>query len=83
MILSDLINICYATGTRNVQIFSVRNAPSRYLLVTASRTVLYEFTGCHHLGEDFETIDEVRSAETASLCGRRASHRHTREGMGC
>jgi Xaa-Pro dipeptidase len=32
VILSDPINIRYATGTRNMQVFSQRNAPSRYLL---------------------------------------------------
>lgn len=43
--LSDPVNIRYATGTRNMQILSARNAPSRYLLVTAQKTILYEFTG--------------------------------------
>ena len=49
LILSDPVNIRYATGTRNMQIFSARNTPSRYLLVTEDRTILYEFTGCMHL----------------------------------
>lgn len=67
LIVSDPVNIRYATGTRNMQIFSSRNSPSRYLLITEKRTILYEFTGCHHLGGDYETIDEVRSANTASF----------------
>ncbi len=67
LILSDPVNIRYATGTRNMQIFSARNTPSRYLLLTANRTILYEFTGCHHLADGYETIDEVRSAMTASF----------------
>ncbi|KAI5463874.1 peptidase M24 [Mariannaea sp. PMI_226] len=67
VILSDPINIRYATGTRNMQVFSMRNAPSRYLLLTASRSILFEFTGCLHLAEGYETIDEVRQAETASF----------------
>ena len=29
VILSDPVNIRYATGTRNMQVFSMRNAPSR------------------------------------------------------
>ncbi|UWQ05450.1 Xaa-Pro peptidase family protein [Aliiroseovarius crassostreae] len=67
VILSDPINIRYATGARNMQVFSQRNAPSRYLLLTANRSILFEFTGCLHLGQGFETIDEVRPAKTASF----------------
>ncbi len=66
LILSDAINIRYATGTRNMQVFTSRNAPSRYLLLTADTTILYEFTGCLHLADGFETIDEVRPSVTAS-----------------
>lgn len=67
VILSDPINIRYATGTRNMQIFSMRNAPSRYLLLTADRSILFEFTGCLHLVDGYETVDEVRPAKTASF----------------
>ena len=67
LIVSDPVNIRYTTGTRNMQIFSSRNAPSRYLLVTDARTILYEFTGCQHLADGFETVDEVRPAMTASF----------------
>ncbi|MDF1793351.1 MAG: Xaa-Pro peptidase family protein [Thalassobaculaceae bacterium] len=67
VILSDSINIRYATGTRNMQIFTSRNQPSRYLLLTADRSVLYEFTGALHLGSGYETVDEVRPSATASF----------------
>lgn len=67
LILSDPINIRYATGSRNMQVFSMRNAPSRYLLLTANRSILFEFTGCLHLGQGYETIDEVRPSKTASF----------------
>lgn len=67
LILSDPINIRYATGTRNMQVFSQRNAPSRYLLLTAARSILFEFTGCLHLAEGYQTVDEVRPARTASF----------------
>ncbi|MCV0426210.1 MAG: Xaa-Pro peptidase family protein [Roseibium sp.] len=67
VILSDPINIRYATGTRNMQVFSMRNAPARYLLITADRSILFEFTGCMHLADGFETVDEVRPAKTASF----------------
>lgn len=67
LILSDAINVRYATGSRNMQVFTSRNAPSRYLLLTADRSILYEFTGCEHLANGLETIDEVRQATTASF----------------
>ncbi len=67
VILSDPINIRYATGTRNMQVFSMRNGPSRYLLLTETRSILFEFTGCLHLGEGYETVDEVRASKTASF----------------
>lgn len=67
VILSDPINIRYATGTRNMQVFSQRNAPCRYLLMTADKSILFEFTGCLHLADGYETIDEVRPATTASF----------------
>ncbi|QGU00300.1 Aminopeptidase YpdF (MP-, MA-, MS-, AP-, NP- specific) [Candidatus Syntrophocurvum alkaliphilum] len=67
LILSDPVNIRYTTGARNMQVFSARNTPSRYLIVTADKTILYEFTGCLHLANGLETIDEVRPAKTASF----------------
>ncbi|MEM7140946.1 MAG: Xaa-Pro peptidase family protein [Actinomycetota bacterium] len=67
LILSDAINVRYATGTRNMQVFTSRNAPSRYLLLTEARSILFEFTGCEHLAAGFDTVDEVRAATTASF----------------
>jgi Xaa-Pro dipeptidase len=67
IILSDPVNIRYATGARNMQVFSMRNAPSRYLLLSQAKSILFEFTGCSHLADGLETIDEVRTASTASF----------------
>src|SRR3954471_6077054 len=65
-VLLDPVNIRYATGGRNRQVFHSRN-PARYLFVPQSGpVVLHEFTGCAHLAEGLETIDEVRPAITAS-----------------
>lgn len=66
-IISDPVNIRYASGARNMQVFTSRNTPSRYLLLTADRSILFEFTGCEHLADDLETIDEVRPSSTASF----------------
>src|SRR3954447_2959209 len=60
------VNIRYATGARNMQVFHSRN-PARYLFVPQSGpVVLHEFTGCAHLAEGLDTIDEIRPAITAS-----------------
>lgn len=67
LLLTDPVNIRYATGTRNMQVFCQRNSPSRYLLLTADRSILFEFTGCLHLAEGYSTVDEVRPANTASF----------------
>ncbi len=67
LILSDPVNIRYATGARNMQVFSARNTPSRYLILTEDRAILYEFTGCEHLAAGLETVSEVRPALTASF----------------
>jgi Xaa-Pro aminopeptidase len=78
-ILLDPVNIRYATGARNMQVFHARN-PARYLFVPQSGpVVLYEFAGCAHLAEGLETIDEIRPAITASYAaagtGIRAAER--------
>ena len=67
LLLSDPVNIRYATGTRNMQVFSQRNTPARYLILTQDRSILFEFTGCEHLAQGFDTVDEVRPASTASF----------------
>jgi Xaa-Pro aminopeptidase len=65
-ILVDPVNIRYATGARNMQVFHSRN-PARYLFVAQSGpVVLHEFVGCAHLAAGLETIDEIRPAITAS-----------------
>ncbi|MGH6898106.1 MAG: M24 family metallopeptidase [Geminicoccaceae bacterium] len=66
-VLVDPVNIRYATGARNMQVFHLRN-PARYLFVPAEGPViLFEFPGCHHLAEGLETIDEIRPATTVSF----------------
>ncbi len=67
LIISDPVNIRYATGTRNMQVFSSRNTPARYCLLTPQRVILYEFIGSEHLATGIETIDEIRPAITASF----------------
>ena len=58
----DAINIRYACGVRNMQINTTRN-PGRYVFVPVDGpVVLFEYSGCAHLSEGFDTIDELRRA---------------------
>ena len=51
VVLMDPVNVRYATGARNMQVFMARN-PARYLFVPQTGPViLFEFEGCHHLAE--------------------------------
>ncbi|WP_136065548.1 M24 family metallopeptidase [Modicisalibacter radicis] len=62
VILFDPINIRYACGSRNMQVYSQRN-PARYLYVAAEGpVVLFEFSACLHLAKGLELLDEVRPA---------------------
>ena len=66
-VLVDPVNIRYATGARNMQVFHARN-PARYLFLPAEGpVVLFEFPGCHHLAGGLATIDEIRPAITVSF----------------
>jgi Xaa-Pro dipeptidase len=63
-VLFDPINIRYATGTRNMQVWTLHN-PARYAFVPAEGSiVLFDFHGCEHLTENLETIGEVRPTTT-------------------
>ncbi|MFD0860354.1 M24 family metallopeptidase [Roseovarius aquimarinus] len=62
VLTSDPINILYATGQRNMTVFSLMG-PFRFALVRADgHTVLWEFAGCEHLVMGNPVVDEVRAA---------------------
>jgi Xaa-Pro aminopeptidase len=59
-LLTDPINIRYATGSRNMQIWTL-HSPGRWAFVpTEGPVVLYEFTSSMHVNEGIETIAELR-----------------------
>jgi Xaa-Pro dipeptidase len=61
-VVLDPVSILYATGARNMTIWTSRT-PARYLLVFADGpTILYDFFGCEHLARGLPTIDEIRPA---------------------
>jgi len=59
-LLADPINIRYATGSRNMTLWTM-HAPSRWAFVpTQGPVVVYEFTSSMHVNEGLETIAEMR-----------------------
>ena len=65
-LLFDAVNIRYATGARNMQIFTSRNPASRYAFIPQEgNVVLFEFPGCEHLATG-SIVDEVRPCVCAS-----------------
>jgi Xaa-Pro aminopeptidase len=62
VVLFDPLNIRYATGSRNLAVWTLHN-PGRYAYVaTDGPVILFEFSGAFHLNEHLETVDEQRPA---------------------
>jgi Xaa-Pro aminopeptidase len=61
-VLYDPVNIRYASGSRNMAVWTLHNA-ARYLFVPPQgKCVLFDFHNCEHLSDGLETIGEVRPA---------------------
>lgn len=61
-LLSDPMNIRYATGSRNMSVWTA-HTPARYCFLPAEgKAILFDFHNCEHLAEGLETIAEVRPA---------------------
>ena len=58
----DPINIRYATGTSNMQVYSLHNACRYAFVPVVGSVVLFEFKGCEHLSVAHPMVDEVRPA---------------------
>lgn len=59
-LLSDPMNIRYATGSRNMMVWTM-HAPGRYVFVPVDGpVVMFEYGTSKHLSEGIETIDELR-----------------------
>lgn len=62
LLTADPINIFYATGVRNMSVFSMMGAARFALVPLDGPVVVWEFAGAEHLAEDASTVDEVRTA---------------------
>lgn len=74
VLTANPINILYATGVRNMTVFSLMG-PFRFVLVLADgTTVLWEFAGCEHLVTGNPVVDDVRPAPAISSIYGAAYH---------
>lgn len=60
LLLTDPINLRYATGSRNMQVWTLHNLCRYALLAAEGPLVLYELPSSAHLSRGLETIDEIR-----------------------
>src|SRR6266851_5502337 len=65
VLLADPMNIRYATGTRNMAVWTM-HAPGRYAFVaTDGPVVLFEFAACQHASPCPPTVNELRTGISA------------------
>jgi Xaa-Pro dipeptidase len=62
IVVTDPINIRYATDSANMQVWCLHNAARYAFVATAGPVILSDFHGCAHLSEPLELVDEVRPA---------------------
>jgi Xaa-Pro dipeptidase len=79
-VLLDPVNLRYATGTRNMQVWTMHNFCRYAFIATTGPCVLFEVGSAMHLGAGFETVDEVRPGWSADyfVAGPRADEIATR-----
>jgi Xaa-Pro dipeptidase len=69
-LLSDPMNIRYATGSRNMSVWTSHTSPARYCFVPAEgEATLWDFHNCEHLSAGLETIAETRPARSFYFFG--------------
>ena len=69
VVLFDPLNLRYATGCRNMQVWTSHHQ-ARYVFVPASGpVVLFDYGGALHLSDDLETVDEARPAKSWDYFG--------------
>ncbi len=64
LLLCDPVNIRYATGSRNMQVWTMHNLCRYAYLASGGPLVLFELPTCFHLADGLEVIDEIRKSVT-------------------
>jgi Xaa-Pro aminopeptidase len=76
-LLTDPINLRYATGSRNMAIWTMHDGGRYAFVATEGPVVLFEFASSRHVSRDVETVDEQRASTpfTHFLAGPRAGEK--------
>ena len=69
VLTADPINITYATGVRNMNVFSMMGPTRLLLLGVEGPAILWEFAGSEHLAEHSPIVDEVRTTPDLTAIG--------------
>lgn len=72
ILLSDPVNIRYATGVRNMQPWSLHSTYRTAFVPADGRAILFEYAGSEHLASGLETVAEVRPAVSRFWAGEPA-----------
>ena len=60
IVLFDPVNVRYANGTRNMQVWTMHNFCRYACIATDGPSVMFELPSSQHLSQGFDTVDEVR-----------------------
>lgn len=60
IVIFDPVNLRYATGSRNMQVWTMHNVCRYAFVATQGPAVLFDLPSSMHLSHDLETIDERR-----------------------
>ncbi|MEQ8664479.1 MAG: Xaa-Pro peptidase family protein [Rhodospirillales bacterium] len=83
IVIFDPVNLRYATGSRNMQVWTKNNFCRYAVVLNGGPVILFDLSSSRHLAESLETVDEIRPAlawdyamvgdRNAELAGRWAS----------
>ena len=62
ILLTDPVNIRYATDTSNMQVWTLHNTARYCFIATEGPVILFDFSGCEHLSVGNEVLTEIRPA---------------------
>jgi Xaa-Pro dipeptidase len=62
IVLFDPINVRYATGSRNMQVWAMHNAMRYAFIAPDGPVIVFDYPGSSHLSDHLETVDEHRPA---------------------
>ncbi|MBL10474.1 MAG: peptidase M24 [Acidiferrobacteraceae bacterium] len=69
LLVTDPIHIRYATGARNMQIWSSRESSRFLLLLAEGPTFLFEYPGYEHLAAGLPTLDQIFTGQAIPYAG--------------